>query len=124
MNIVKITEDFEKIDEGKLSENDIRQIISKCKKYKAKKKEYKEILNFLLSDLDRIFEYQVENDIIKYLNSIKFHILEDLGFHEDAMKLKINFYQRGGKFPKLPMTDLRSFLLPQIKGANPPCLKF
>lgn len=88
---------------------DIHDILKEVSEYKIKNKKNEEIINFLVSELKRIAEYKRPRDIEKYRKSIKFYILEDKGFHDDAMKLKIEFYSKGGKFPFLPMVNLFSF---------------
>lgn len=88
---------------------DIHDLLKEVNEYKIKNKKNEEIIKFLVSELKRIVEYKRPKDIEKYRKSIKFYILEDKGLHDEAMKLKIEFYSRGGKFPFLPMVNLFSF---------------
>lgn len=108
MNIIETLKNGENIE---LSSPiyDIESFLTDIKKYEIKNEKYKEIIHFLLNDLKRIHEFNKKRDIEKYIKSIKFYILEDMGLHDDAMKLKINYYSNGGKFPFLPMINLFSF---------------
>lgn len=90
--------------------NDISLFIEEASKYKPSTVKYGEIISFLLDELKRIAEFNIERDIQKYKKAIEYYMLEDQGFHDEAMNLKLNFYSRGGKFPFLPMVNIFSFI--------------
>lgn len=89
---------------------DVQGFLNNVKGYKAKNEKNKEIIKFLIEELERIAEWKNSRDIQKYKSSITYYVLEDQGLHDDAMKLKIDFYSKGGKFPYLPMVSLFSLL--------------
>lgn len=116
MNIVKVSQEEESDQkESALPTLDsVESLISKARSTNFNSSKNKEIVLFLCSELERIFEYKILKDIEKYINSINYYLLEDAGEHDKAMALKIKFYRSGNRYPCLPMVNLLSFLIPQI----------
>lgn len=113
MNIVRVIDVSSErpLDQVDFSGDYIDSFIRESSSYNPKQDKNKEILRFLIKELKRISEFNLKTkDLERYINSIKYYILEDSGEIDKAMNLKIEFYSRGGKYPYLPMVNLYSYL--------------